>query len=269
MSRIALSFQQVQRKVIPFITVGDPSLEISLQLIDMLEEEGACAIELGVPYSDPLADGPVIQRASTRALQAGTTLTDVLQVAEASRRRGSEIPLILFSYINPLLRYGLEQLIHEAKRSGIDGLIIPDLPYEESDELRRLTAAEGIDLIPLVAPTSKERVKKIAASAQGFVYCVSSLGITGTRSSFAVGLESFLRVVKEESSVPTAVGFGISQREQVESLLTQADAVIIGSALVREVEAQAERLLDDTTRIQALTEIRTHYRDMVGGSDEA
>ncbi|SDW59304.1 tryptophan synthase, alpha chain [Marininema mesophilum] len=262
MNRIEAAFQQPGRKLIPYLTAGDPDRKASLEIIRMLDEEGACAIELGVPYSDPLADGPVIQEASGRALQNGMTLTGVLELARESRKVGVKAPLILFSYVNPLLRFGFRRLVLEAKACGIDGMIVPDLPYEESGELSDLAKKEGLCLIPLVAPTSKERVHRIVKEAQGFVYCVSSLGTTGTRASFSNKVEEFLDTVKEASQVPTAVGFGISEREHVDRFLNHVDAAVVGSALVRRIGEHATQLTDDRSRGLALEEIRHFFREL-------
>ncbi|SFS94591.1 tryptophan synthase subunit alpha [Marininema halotolerans] len=265
MNRIADAFKRPGRKVIPYVTAGDPNPEASLEIIRMLDQEGACAIELGVPYSDPLADGPVIQAASSRALNQGMTLTGVLQLANEARQQGVKAPLILFSYVNPLLRFGLDELVKKAKTSGIDGMIIPDLPYEESGELRHLAEESGLCLIPLVAPTSKERVQRIASEAQGFIYCVSSLGTTGARSSFSAEVEEFLDMVKQVSKVPTAVGFGISQREHVDRFLNHTDAAVVGSALVQRIGERATSLQDVHTRERSLEEIRAFFCELVKG----
>ncbi|AJY77158.1 tryptophan synthase subunit alpha [Paenibacillus beijingensis] len=222
--------------LIPFLTMGDPDLKTSVEIIAKLEEAGADMIELGVPYSDPLADGPVIQRASERALKHRITIRDCMQVAEDARAAGVKLPFILFSYYNPVLQMGLETFIALAKEKGISGLIIPDLPIEEDAEMRQLAEAAGIHLIPLVAPTSNERVARIASKARGFVYCVSSLGVTGVRSDFHSGIDEFLQSVRGATDLPIAVGFGISSREQIERFAGQSDGVIVGSAIVRKIE---------------------------------
>ena len=193
-------------------------------------------VELGVPYSDPLADGPVIQRASERALRNRIGLLDCMAVASKARERGVTMPFILFTYFNPVLQLGLERYFDLLKEHGFSGMIIPDLPLEEDSEVRALAEASGIHLIPLVAPTSEARVERIAARAQGFVYCVSSLGVTGVRSSFHEGIDAFLDSVRRASSVPICVGFGISSREHAERFAGLCDGVIVGSAIVRQVE---------------------------------
>ena len=222
--------------LIPFMTMGDPDLETSVALVQAAEAAGAHMIELGVPYSDPLADGPVIQRASERALKNRIGLVDCMTVASKARARGVKLPFILFTYYNPAYQLGLEKFFALLQEHGFSGVIIPDLPLEEDGETRAIADASGIHLIPLVAPTSEARVEKIAAHAKGFVYCVSSLGVTGVRSSFHDGIDSFLATVRKAATVPICVGFGISSREHAERFAGQADGVIVGSAIVRTVE---------------------------------
>jgi tryptophan synthase alpha chain len=222
--------------LIPFMTMGDPDLETSVSLIQAAEAAGAHMIELGVPYSDPLADGPVIQRASERALKNRISLTDCMAVASKAKRLGVTMPFILFTYFNPALQLGLERFFDLLKEHGFSGVIIPDLPLEEDAETRALAELSGIHLIPLVAPTSEARVERIAAQAKGFVYCVSSLGVTGVRSTFHDGIDDFLSTVRRAATVPICVGFGISSREHAERFSGQADGVIVGSAIVRQVE---------------------------------
>lgn len=247
-------------RLIPFIMTGDPSLPVTVDLIELLEQEGAAAIELGVPFSDPMADGPVIQAAATRALTHGVNLRHVLTVAKSARERGCKIPLILFSYYNPLLQYGLSSLVQEAKNAGFSGMIVPDLPLEESEALREMAAEAGIAFIPLVAPTSEQRIAAIVKHAKGFVYCVSSLGTTGVRDSFSNEVILFLKKVRELSPVPTAVGFGISKAEHVQTFSQYADAVIVGSALVKKIEEQRERLLQEEAKAEGLQQIRAFVR---------
>ncbi|QJC51879.1 tryptophan synthase subunit alpha [Paenibacillus albicereus] len=259
MNRIDETFAALKAEgraaLIPFVTTGDPSLDATVDIVLELERSGADMVELGVPYSDPLADGPVIQQASERALRGPVTLEACVLVAERARAAGCRMPFILFSYFNPVLQYGLERfftLIHE---KGISGLIIPDLPIEEDGEVREMAAEAGIHLIPLVAPTSKARVQRIASTAQGFVYCVSSLGVTGMRSEFHSGIEEFLQSVREAAPVPIAVGFGISSRDQVERMSRHADGVIVGSAIVRQVEEALPLLAEPSTYRDGIAQI--------------
>lgn len=249
-------------RLIPFLVTGDPNIPVTVDLIELLESEGVAAIELGVPFSDPIADGPVIQSAAERALKHQVTLRDVLDVARSARKRGCRVPLILFSYYNPLLQYGLQRLVADAKEAGFSGMIVPDLPLEESEELRQYAEAVDLALIPLVAPTSEQRIAAIVENAKGFVYCVSSLGTTGIRHHFLEEVTTFLSRVRELSPVPTAVGFGISKAEHVQMFHQYADAVIVGSALVKEIEQQGERLLNEETKEEGLNQIRKFVREL-------
>ncbi len=241
---------------IPFLTIGDPDLDTSLEIIKELEAAGADMIELGVPYSDPLADGPVIQRASGRALKNKITILDCIQAAAAARKSGVKLPFILFTYYNPFLQLGLERVFSLLKENDISGLIIPDLPMEEDGEVRKLAEENGIHLIPLVAPTSNDRIREISAKASGFVYCVSSLGVTGLRSEFHEGIDDFLQVVKASTNLPIAIGFGISNREQFRKFSSVCDGVIIGSAVVKTIEEALPLLASADKRAEGLAQIR-------------
>ena len=266
MNRIDETFRQLKERketaLIPFITVGDPDLETTVEIIRTLEEAGADMIELGVPYSDPLADGPVIQRASGRALQHRITLEKCIGVASAARAAGVKLPFILFSYFNPILRLGLDRFFELIREHGISGMIIPDLPIEEDSEVRALAEAANVHLIPLVAPTSNDRVKRIAEQARGFVYCVSSLGVTGVRADFHHGIDEFLQTVRSATDTPIAVGFGISSREQVLRFAGQTDGVIVGSAIVRRIEESIPKLKDPALREEGLREISDYVRQL-------
>ncbi|MBD0380578.1 tryptophan synthase subunit alpha [Paenibacillus sedimenti] len=259
MNRIDQRFAELRERgetaLIPFLTIGDPSLEASVELILEMERSGADLIELGVPYSDPLADGPVIQRSSERALQRRISIFDVINVANEARNRGSKLPFILFTYYNPVLQIGLERIFKLMQENEISGVIIPDLPLEEDSETRAIADSYGVHLIPLVAPTSNERVKRIAAGAKGFVYCVSSLGVTGVRSEFFGGVDDFLATVREAASVPIVVGFGISNREQVQRFEKLCDGVVVGSAIVRTIEEVLHHLKDDSAHPEGISKI--------------
>lgn len=239
--RIATKFQELQahnrKALITYITAGDPDLATTGQVILALEKAGADIIELGIPYSDPLADGPVIQRATERALQAGTKLSKVFELVKEVRTK-TQIPLVFLVYYNPVLQYGLAEFVAKCEEVGVDGIVIPDLPLEERQELKGiLTEANSpVDLIPLVAPTSATRVAKIVAQASGFVYCISSMGVTGQRDTFPVDLASFVQQVKESTDIPVAIGFGISNIAGVKQLKDYADGLIIGSAIVKQIE---------------------------------
>jgi tryptophan synthase alpha chain len=261
MERIREAFQRSRApRLIPFIMAGDPDMETTVSLLRLLDQEGATAVEVGFPFSDPLADGPVIQQAAWRALSQGVTLHRLWEMVSIARERGVQVPLILFSYYNPLLSYGLRPLVTDAKRAGFNGLIVPDLPVEESEGLRELCDQAGLALIPLVAPTSRERIGKIASRARGFVYCVSSLGTTGRRERFSHGVERFLQEVRSRSPVPTVVGFGISRGEHVRHFSRFADGVVVGSALVEQIASVSEKLRREEDRPQALEDIRRFVR---------
>jgi tryptophan synthase alpha chain len=262
MSTLSQAFQANETNLIPFVVAGYPSTDVTIALIHQLSETGVTAIELGVPFSDPVADGPIIQQAAEKSLANRTTLRDVLAIARQVRQQGNTTPLILFSYYNPLFAYGLKQIAKDAAAAGFNGFIVPDLPFEESSALRSALSDVTISLIPLVAPTSAERVAKIATEAEGFVYCVSSLGTTGVRSEFAANLDSFLSHVRANSPVPIAVGFGVSTREQVREMQKKADGVIVGSALVkRMIELEPE--LVGEGRQAALASIRQFVNDLL------
>jgi tryptophan synthase alpha chain len=250
--------------LIPFMTMGDPDLDTSVALLQAAEEAGAHMVELGVPYSDPLADGPVIQRASERALKNRIGLVDCMAVASKAREKGVKLPFILFTYFNPVLQLGLERFFGLLEEHGFSGMIIPDLPLEEDAEVRAMAEARGVHLIPLVAPTSEARIERIAANAKGFVYCVSSLGVTGVRSSFHEGIDSFLNTVRRASSVPICVGFGIASRDHAERFAGQCDGVIVGSAIVRQIEDALPLLVseDAADRERGIAAVRAFIADL-------
>ena len=238
MGRIEAAFSQLKRQgkkgFIPFITAGDPDLETTRQLL--IELSGSTVIELGVPFSDPMADGPVIQRSSERALKHGVGVGDILNVV-ASVRREIETPIILFSYFNPLLQFGLKRLAAEAKAAGVDGVLVTDLSPEEAGEFESELRANDLDMIFLIAPTSTdERLKLVAQHARGFIYAVSRAGVTGVRTNVSAEAEKLVNRMRQFSSLPIAVGFGISTAEQVKDVQRYADAVVIGSAIVSKIE---------------------------------
>jgi tryptophan synthase alpha chain len=239
-TRIEKRFAQLkaeQRKAfIPYITAGDPNLDVTLELVLSLERVGADIIELGVPFSDPIADGPVIQRASERALRNGVNLPGVLKLAEKIRGK-SEIPLVLFSYFNPLFSYGLDKLARDAARAGLDGALASDLTVEESQSFIRAMTEAALNTVFLVAPTSSpDRMKKIAETSSGFLYAVSRTGVTGEQQELAPDLKAFLQTLRSYTKSPIAVGFGISRPEHVRSVWQEADAAIVGSSIVKEIE---------------------------------
>lgn len=251
-----------RKRFIPFITVGDPTLEATYQLAHALVEAGADLLELGIPYSDPLADGPTIQRASQRALANGVSIADALQLVERLRESGMEASLVLFSYFNPVLQYGIERFFADLAKYGADGVVIPDLPIEENGPAVEAAKKYGIHVISLVAPTSDTRIQMIGEQATGFLYCVSSLGVTGARASLREDLSEFLGRVKASTKVPTAVGFGISTPEQVKAVAPHTDGVIVGSAIVREVERHVEELKDPKQSHEAIEKIKTFVHQL-------
>jgi len=236
MNRIELLFKglkmETKKALIPFITAGDPDLASTRDLIFMLEECGAHIIELGVPFSDPLADGPVIQAASLRALSQGIDLKKILALVDEVRQR-SDIPLILMTYYNPVYQFGLEQLARQASMAGVDGFIIPDLPPEEAAEWMDLTKANNLDVIFLVAPnTPLSRARFVASKTTGFLYAVSVTGITGKREGIPEGLTDYLKILRSITDKPLVIGFGISSPSQVKEIAPISDGVVVGSALV-------------------------------------
>lgn len=210
--RITEAFEK-GKAFIPFITCGDPSLEVTEQLVYAMEEVGADLIELGIPFSDPTAEGPVIQRANVRALSGGVTTDKVFDMV-VKIRKNSSVPMVFMTYANVVFSYGTERFIKTAAEIGMDGLILPDVPFEEKEEFDSVCKKYGIDLISLIAPTSHERVAQIAKDAEGFVYCVSSLGVTGTRTNITTDIGAMVKLVKQAKDIPCAVGFGISTPEQ-------------------------------------------------------
>lgn len=242
-TRIARLFARLksggQRGLIAFLTAGDPSPEHTPALVEALERGGADLIELGVPFSDPIADGPVIQRADERALKAGTTLHTVLDIA-AEIRKHSQIPLLLFTYLNPVLRYGFERLARDAAAAGIDGCLLTDLSVEEAREYVDVMRAHNLDTVFLAAPTSTERrLRLVAEYSQGFIYLVSRTGVTGERESLSSGVEPLVRSLRTLTGLPLAVGFGVSRPEHVSELGRYVEAVVVGSAIVRLIEENA------------------------------
>jgi tryptophan synthase alpha chain len=235
---------------VPFVTFGDPEPDLTLPLLESLGRAGADLIELGVPFSDPMADGPVLQRAAGRALAAGATLRGCLDMV-AEFRRVSDVPIVLFGYYNPIFRYGPERFASDARDAGVDGILCVDLPPEESGELDRASRAHGLDLIYLLAPTSTlVRMRRVLSRARGFVYFVAVTGVTGVRAELPENLERLVSSVKRLTSLPVGVGFGISTPEQAARVATFADAVIVGSAIARVIEDHATDL-DVTGAIEA------------------
>jgi tryptophan synthase alpha chain len=240
MSRIAKTFEDLKvsgrKGFIPFVTAGDPDRETSIEIALALARDGADIIELGVPFSDPLADGPTIQASSQRALEVGITVADVIDLVR-NFRNSSSVPIVLFTYLNPILRYGVEKLAFEAAEAGVDGVLITDAVDAEAFDLSEHLARYEIDLISLIAPTTSEkRLERIAQNARGFLYAVSRAGVTGTSDQNSEAAEALVARARKYTDKPVAVGFGISTREQVEDVWRYADAAVVGSAIVKVIE---------------------------------
>lgn len=234
MSNIQSAFAQ-GKAFIPFITCGDPDLETTAAVVRAAVQNGADLIELGIPFSDPTAEGPVIQGANLRALQGGVTTDKIFDLVR-ELRRDVTIPMVFMTYANVVFSYGAERFISTCQQVGIDGLILPDLPFEEKEEFLPICRQYGIDLISLIAPTSQNRIAMIAKEAEGFLYIVSSLGVTGTRSEITTDLTSIVDVVRQNTNVPCAIGFGISKPEQAKQMADIADGAIVGSAIIKLLE---------------------------------
>lgn len=249
MNRIDSTFQSLkqnhQTAFIGFLTAGDPNLSCTKECIIEMEKSGCDLIEIGIPFSDPCAEGPVIQEADIRALNNGVTISNIMNMVKEVRKT-TQIPLIYLLYYNQIYKYGCEAFLHACAECGIDALIIPDLPFEHQNELRPIAQANGIYLISLVTPASGKRKKEITETAQGFLYCVTSMGVTGMREHFKTDLKSFIEELNTYGDIPKALGFGISTPEQIKEMKAYADGIIVGSAIVREIA----KLSTDETTIQ-------------------
>lgn len=238
MSKIKKAFEN-GKAFIAFLTAGDPSADKTIEFILEMEKAGADLIEIGVPFSDPTAEGPVIQDANIRALNKGITMDDIFGIVEKVREK-TQIPLVFLTYMNPVHHYGYEAFFEKCEETGVDGIITPELPFEEKGELKDFAERHGVDLISMIAPTSDERIQMIAKEATGFVYVVSSLGVTGVRSSITTDVESIIGKIKEVTGVPCAVGFGISTPEQAGAMAAVSDGAIVGSAIVKIIAEHGE-----------------------------
>lgn len=244
MSRIAGEFEKLKREgrkgFIPFVTAGDPDLETSYQIVLKLADLGANVIELGVPFSDPMADGPTIQMSSQRALRKGINLSKIFDLVARVREK-TEVPIVLFSYLNPLLQFGLEKLSEKSAEAGVDGILVTDVIDREAKTFSDILKVNGLNLISLIAPTSTdERIEKITSVSSGFIYAVSRAGVTGAQSNVDSSAEKLVERTRKFTDLPVAVGFGISKREQVEEVWKFADAAVVGSAIVAEIERSRE-----------------------------
>ncbi|MBQ3665450.1 MAG: tryptophan synthase subunit alpha [Lachnospiraceae bacterium] len=238
MSRIDKAFEN-KKAFIAFLTAGDPNLEKTEEYVLKMVEAGADLIEIGIPFSDPIAEGIVIQEANIRALRAKTTVEKVFEKVKSIRRK-TDVPLVFLTYLNPVFHYGYDAFLAKCKECGVDGIIIPDMPYEEKGEILDIAGKYDVDLISMIAPTSEERIGMIASKAKGFVYVVSSMGVTGVRSEIKTDLESIVDVIKKNTDTPAAIGFGISTPEQASHFSQFADGVIVGSAIVKIIAKNGE-----------------------------
>jgi len=233
-NRIKNAFNN-KKAFIAFISAGDPDLESTERFVLALERAGADLIELGIPFSDPIADGITIQKANLRALAGGVTVDKIFDTVTKIRTK-TQIPLVFLTYMNPVFKYGYEKFFKKCAQTGVDGVIIPDLPFEEQPELQEYSEKYGVNIISFIAPTSHERIEKIAKNAKGFIYAASSMGVTGVRAKITTDLESMIKLAKKVSDTPCAVGFGINTKEQVKDIEKIADGSIVGSAIVKIIE---------------------------------
>lgn len=231
MNKIQKAFSN-GKAFIAFLTAGDPDAASTVKYILEMERAGADLIEIGIPFSDPTAEGVVIQEASIRALEGGMTTEGVFGIVEEVRKQ-SQVPLALMTYLNPVFHYGYEKFFARCQSLGVDGIIVPDLPFEEKDEAQEVAARFGVDVVSLIAPTSEERIQMIAREAKGFIYVVSSLGVTGVRKEITTDIDGMVKAIREATDVPCAIGFGISTPEQAAKMAKSADGVIVGSAIVK------------------------------------
>ena len=234
MSKIAKAFEN-KKAFIPFVTAGDPTLDVTEQLLYEMQKAGADLIEIGIPFSDPTAEGPVIQEANERALAEGCTTDKIFDMLKRAKEKIT-VPMVFLTYVNPIFIYGTERFMEKCRQLEIDGVIVPDLPYEEKNELLSNCRKYDVDLISLIAPTSDDRIQMIAREAMGYIYVVSSLGVTGIRSNITTDIGAIVKRIREVTDTPVAVGFGIATLEQAEKMAGLSDGAIVGSAIVKIVE---------------------------------
>ena len=229
-----------KKAFIGFITAGDPNIECTIKFVDKMIEAGVSLIEIGIPFSDPIAEGVVISKADLRALKSGTTTDKIFDMMAVIRKKHPDFPFVFMTYLNPVFSYGYDNFFKKSKQLGMLGIIIPDMPFEESAEAKKVAKKYDQKVISLIAPTSENRIKKIAENAEGFIYLVSSLGVTGVRSEFNKNLENIVKEIKKYTDIPVAIGFGISNPEAVKNMCKISDGAIVGSAIVRIVEEHLE-----------------------------
>jgi tryptophan synthase alpha chain len=258
MNRIDLKFNELKEKkekaLITFITAGDPDRDTTVDLVVAMGKAGADIVELGIPYSDPVADGIVIQESSLRALKAGIKIGGIMDIVKDIRKQ-SAIPLLYLVYYNCIFKYGIERFMKECNESGIDGLIIPDLPLEERGEIVELANENNVSIIPMVAPTSEERVKNVLQHGRGFVYCVSTNGVTGTREQVATDLSGYMNLVKQYSEIPRAIGFGVSSPAMAKEFSKYGEGVIVGSAIIKLIAGAKDK-------IEAVSKVESFVKEL-------
>lgn len=242
MSKIHKAFKD-QKAFIAYLTAGDPSVDKTIEFILSMAKAGADLVEIGIPFSDPSAEGVVIQNANTRALKNNTSVKDVFKIVEEVRKV-SDIPLVFLTYINPVFQYGYDKFFDRCNQLGVDGIIVPDLPFEEKHEISSCCEKHDVDLITLIAPTSDDRIKKLAKDSTGFIYLVSSMGVTGVRSEIKTDLKAIYDKIKAVTSTDVAIGFGIGNKEQAKEMSLIADGVIVGSAIVKIIEEHNDKAAD-------------------------
>lgn len=260
MIKIADAFRN-GKAFIPFITCGDPSIAMTRKLVKAMVENGADLVELGIPFSDPTAEGPVIQGANLRALSGGVTTDDVFELVRQLREEdGLTVPMVFMTYANVVYHYGTEKFLSKAAEVGMQGLILPDVPFEEKEDFDPACKKYGLELVSLIAPTSHDRIKTIAAEANGFVYCVSSLGVTGMRNTITTDVGAMVKLVKAAKEIPACIGFGISNAETARKMAQSADGVIVGSAIVKLIGQYGEEAVPFVA--QFVREIKDALRDL-------
>lgn len=260
MIKIADAFRN-GKAFIPFITCGDPSIAMTRKLVKAMVENGADLVELGIPFSDPTAEGPVIQGANLRALSGGVTTDDVFELVRQLREEdGLTVPMVFMTYANVVYHYGTEKFLSKAAEVGMQGLILPDVPFEEKEDFDPACKKYGLELVSLIAPTSHDRIKTIAAEANGFVYCVSSLGVTGMRNTITTDVGAMVKLVKAAKEIPACIGFGISNAETARKMAQSADGVIVGSAIVKLIGQYGEEAVPFVA--QFVREIKDAMRDL-------
>ena len=250
MSKITAAFAKHPKAFVPFITSGDPDLETTKKLIVAMAEAGATVVELGIPFSDPVAEGEVIQRANIRALKEGCTTDKIFAMIKEARRE-TDVPLVFLTYINPIFTYGTDKFYAKCAEVGVDGTIIPDIPFEEKSEVLGACQKYGVDLISLIAPTSKDRIQMIAKEAMGYIYLVSSLGVTGVRREITTDIGAIVKEIRKVSAKPVAVGFGIATPEQAARMASLSDGAIVGSAIVIIIEQHGKDAVAPVRRFVA------------------